>query len=123
MGMRSREKVKGVTRMKIRFQAPKGQRFKKQFMCVELDNETTEGWLNWLDWCYYPESNEWRKDSGFKSGETYASSSCNCRSLKSAIRLIKKWGFPKGTTFRLHSIWVGHDVYITVQGVTKWISK
>lgn len=99
--------------MKIKYQAPKGNRIKKQFIGLELDNETDEGWLNWLDWRYYPESNEWRKDSDFKPHETYASSSCPCHSLKAAIRLIKKWNFPKGTVFRLCSIWVGHDVYIT----------
>ena len=99
--------------MKIQYQAQKGQRIKKQFMGVELDNETDEGWLNWLDWRYYPESKEWRKNSDFKPHETYASSSCPCHSLKAAIRLIKKWNFPKGTTFRLCSIWTGQNVYIT----------
>ena len=95
--------------MKIQFQAPKGQRIKKQFICLDLDFDTED----WLDWRYYPESDEWRKDSDFKPGETYASDCCRCRSLKSAIRRIKKWNFPKGTTFRLCSRWVGYDVYIT----------
>lgn len=99
--------------MKIKYQAPKGHRIKKQFLGVELDNETDEGWLNWLGWRYYPESKEWRKDSDFKLGETYASSSCSCRSLKATIRKIKKWNFPKGTKFRLCSMWVGHNIYIT----------
>ena len=93
--------------MKIKFQAPKGQRFKKQFMCIEPDGD------DWLLYRYYPESKEWRKGVCFKKGETYASSSCTCHSLKSAIRLIKKWDFPKGTMFRLCSLWVGKDVYIT----------
>lgn len=97
--------------MRIQYQAPKGRRIKKQFMWVELDYEPT---CSWLSWSYYPESNEWRKDSGFKPNETYASSGCRCRSLKAAIRKIKKWNFPKGTMFRLCSILVGHDVYITV---------
>jgi hypothetical protein len=97
--------------MKIKFQAPKGKRIKKQFICVELDCATTEDWISW--W-YYPESDEWRKDSYFKPNETHGSSSCHCRSLKAAIRKIKKWNLPKGTTFKLCSIWVGHNVYITV---------
>lgn len=96
--------------MKIQFQAPKGKRIKKQFMDIELDY-TTEDWAYW--W-YYPESHEWRKDSDYKPHETYASNSCRCRSLKAAIRKIKKWNFPKGTKFRLCSRWVGYDIYITV---------
>ena len=98
--------------MKIQYQAPKGKRIKKQFICVELDVDAD--FDAWLDWRYYPESKEWRKDSDFKPHETYASSSCPCHSLKAAIRLIKKWNFQKGTTFRLCSIWMGHNVYITV---------
>jgi hypothetical protein len=97
--------------MKIKFQAPKGHRIKKQFICVELDCTTTDDWISW--W-YYPQSNEWRKWGEFKENETHASSSCRCRSLKSAIRKIKKWNFPKGTTFRLVSLWMHQDVYITV---------
>ena len=96
--------------MKIKYQAPKGRRIKKQFIALEIDY-TTEDWVYW--W-YYPESHEWRKDMSFKTGETYSSSSCDCRSLKAAIRLIKKWNLPKGTTFMLSSIWMGHDVYIKV---------
>lgn len=95
--------------MKIKFQAPKGQRFKKQFFCIELDPET----IDWYNYAYFPESKEWREMGDYKDGEIHSSSSCRCHSLKSAIRLIKKWNFPKGTTFRLCSIWVGHDVYIT----------
>lgn len=94
--------------MNIKFQAPKGHRLKKQFSCVELEGD------DWLSYSYYPESREWRKDSGFNEGESYASTSCSCRSLKAAIRKIKKWNFPKGTTFRLCNIWIGYDVYITV---------
>ena len=97
--------------MKIRYQAPKGKRIKKQFMWLELDPETTD---DWIEWVYYLESKEWRKDSYFKLYETYGSSVCRCRSLKAAIRRIKKWNFPKGTTFMLLSRWVGYDIYITV---------
>ena len=97
--------------MKIKYMAPKGLRINKQFISLELDVRTT---YDWISWWYYPESHEWRKGSEFKEGETHASSCCNCRSLKAAIRKIKKWNFPKGTTFRLCSIWMGHDVYITV---------
>ena len=60
--------------MKIQFQAPKGKRIKKQFMCVEL-HYTMEDWVFWR---YYPESDEWRYDNDFKPHETYASSSCRC---------------------------------------------
>lgn len=102
--------------MKIQYQAPKGKRIKKQFISLELDMDID--FDAWLDWRYYPESREWRKiiigESMFKEGETHCSSSCPCRSLKAAIRLIKKWNFPKGTTFKLCSLWVGHDIYITV---------
>lgn len=98
--------------MKIKYQAPKGSRMKKQFIDVGLDVDAD--FDAWLDWRYYPESREWRNDGEFKYGETYASGHCPCRSLKAAIRLIKKWNFPKGTTFRLSSIWMGHDAYITV---------
>ena len=97
--------------MKIKYQAPKGLRIKKQFISLGLDINANDEYLYW--W-YYPESYEWRKDSDLRDNETYASSSCLCRSLKAAIRLIKKWNFPKGTTFRLSSIWIGYDVYITV---------
>lgn len=97
--------------MKIQYQAPKGKRIKKQFRWLELNPETTDDWISWV---YYPESNEWRKDSYFKSCETYGSSCCRCYSLKAAIRRIKKWNFPEGTTFKLGSIWVGYDIYITV---------
>ena len=97
--------------MKIKYQAPKGLRINKQFISLGLD---TNGNDDWLYWWYYPESNEWRKDSGFKDNETYSSIFCPCRSLKAAIRKIKQWNFPKGTTFRLSSIWMWHDVYITV---------
>ena len=96
--------------MKIKFQAPKGCRIKKQFMCVELDPDSDY----WLDYAYFRESREWREFGDYRDGEICSSGSCPCRSLKAAIRLIKKWNFPKGTTFRLCSIWVGHDVYITV---------
>ena len=102
--------------MKIKYQAPKGSRMKKQFISVELDMDAS--FDAWLDWRYYPESHQWRKiiigERYFKDGETYSSSACSCRSLKAAIRLIKKWNFPKGTTFRLCSIWMSHDVYITM---------
>lgn len=97
--------------MKIQYQAPKGKRIKKQFLGIELDYETTDDWISW--W-YYPQSNEWRKWGDYKPHETFATSSCPCRSLKAAIRKIKKWNFPKGTKFRLCSRWVGHDVYFTV---------
>lgn len=102
--------------MKVQFQAPKGRRIKKQFISLGLDMDID--FDAWLDWQYYPESREWRKiiigERMFKEGETHCSTSCRCRSLKAAIRLIKKWNFPKGTTFRLCSRLVGHDVYITV---------
>ena len=96
--------------MRVRFQATKGKRLKKQFISVELDCEAMEDWSSW--W-YYPESKEWRKNGDFRDGETCASSSCSCRSLKSAIRKIKKWNFPKGTMFLLRSRFVGFDIYIT----------
>ena len=96
--------------MKIKYQAPKGYRIKKQFLSLGLDADTED----WISWWYYPESKEWRNDLKYRDNETYAVSSCNCNSLKSAIRKIKQWKFPKGTKFRLCSMWVGHDVYITV---------
>lgn len=95
--------------MKIQYQAPKGRRIKKQFIDVELDPDSDER----FDYMYFRESREWRKWGDYKAGETSSSSSCPCHSLKAAIRLIKKWDFPKGTTFRLCSIWMGHDIYIT----------
>lgn len=102
--------------MKIKYMAPKGSRTKKQFISLELDMDAD--FDAWLDWRYYPESREWRKiiigESMFKEGETHCSSSCHCRSLKAAIRLIKKWNFPKGTTFKFNSLLVGKDIYITV---------
>lgn len=100
--------------MKIKYQAPKGSRIKNQFHSLELDIDTEA----WTLWWYYPESGEWRKiiydESPYKKGETYSQSYCLCSSLKAAIRKIKKWNFPKGTTFRLCSLWRGHDIYITV---------
>ena len=96
--------------MKIQYRAPKGKRIKKQFIWLELDPDSDER----FDYMYFRESREWRKWGDYKDGEISSSSSCPCRSLKSAIRLIKKWNFPKGTKFRLCSILVGYDVYITV---------
>ena len=97
--------------MKIKFQAPKGRRIKNNFLWVCLDSDTVD---NGYSYMYFSDSKEWRKDSELKEGETCASNACNCRSLKSAVRLIKKWNFPKGTTFILCSRFFGHDVYITV---------
>ena len=96
--------------MKIKYQVPKGHRIKKQFIAVELDPDSDYK----FNYMYFEESHEWRRWGDFKDGEIYASSSCHCRSLKAAIRKIKKWNFPKGTKFRLCSMWVGHDIYITV---------
>lgn len=102
--------------MKIKFYSCKGRRIKKQFMWVELNAETEPFWFEYM---YFPETKVWRKEGLFEKGETIASSICRCRSLKAAIRLIKKWNFPKGTTFRLVSRFgggtcYGYDVLITV---------
>lgn len=90
------------------------KRITKQFFCLELDMYTEA----WLDWRYYPESKEWRKivvgEKLFKKNETYCTSSCHCRSLKAAIRRIKKWNFPKSTRFRLVSLRENSDIFITV---------
>ena len=92
--------------MKIKFEAPKGRRMKKQFLDIHLDTD------NWFEFAYFPESKEWREMGNYR-GETYSCNYCRCRSLKAAIRKIKKWNFPKGTKFRLYSYWRGKDVYIT----------
>ena len=95
--------------MKIKYEAPKGRRLKKQFMTLEMDLD------NWLYMMYFPESNEWRdQSSGYKPHETCSASFCFCRSLKAALRKIKNWNMPKGTKFRLCSRFVGYDIYITV---------
>lgn len=95
--------------MKIKFQAPKGKRIKKQFLYIELDYTT----VNEQDWLWHPESKVWRQGFNLQDGDFCACNSCYCCSLKAALRRIKKWNFPKGTTFRLCSRWIGYDVYIT----------
>lgn len=98
--------------MKIKYQAPKGQRIKNQSFSLELDRDMQD----WICWAYHPETNEWRNtlvDASWKTGETYATTFCQCYSLKAAIRRIKQWNFPKGTKFVLRG-WEGNDIYIIV---------
>ena len=58
-------------RMKIEFQASKGKRIKKQFIWLELDQNSDE----WFCYAYFSESREWRKLGDYKYGDTYSSSS------------------------------------------------
>lgn len=91
--------------MKIKYEAPKGRRLKKQFVCLEPDEDN-----RFVLW-YYLDFNQWSEYNGELSGDSQ--SWCDCRSLKAAIRKIKNWNIPKGTKFRLCSRWVGYDIYIT----------
>lgn len=101
--------MKKKTKLKIKYIAPKGSRHKKQFLDVGIDINTHDDWFYW--W-YYPEIDEWDNETRIKDGMLYASSHCRCRSLKAAIRKIKKWNVPKGTTFRLYSLYKNKDIII-----------
>lgn len=100
--------------MKIKFQAQKPNRLRNQFFSLEFDLCNKD----WSDWWYYPKNKEWRKVIGdevlYKEGDTWGQSFCPCRSLKAALRKIKKLNVPKRTVFRLSSKYIGCDVYITV---------
>ena len=90
--------------MKIKYQAPKGHRIKSYGFC----------WLqpeNSLYW-FREDIKQWRLNEDMPVGVACSSGDL-CKSLKAAIRKIKKYDLPKGTEFRLVSKWVGYDIYIT----------
>lgn len=91
--------------MKIKYQAPKGRRIKNHDFCwLETENS-----LYW----YVESIKQWRLFEDIPKNCEYYSTGCLCKSLKAAIRRIKKYDLPKGTEFVLVSKWVGHDIYIT----------
>ena len=95
--------------MKIKYQAQKGYRIKNHdFIGLEV-------YASECHW-YREDLRQWRTiDDVHKDlpPNTWYSSAAPCRSLRAAIRKIKKYDLPKGTKFRLVSIWVGHDIEIT----------
>ncbi len=91
--------------MRIRYEKPKGNRMKKQMWGISCISDNDE--------CYtYSDYN--RKFMPYDDiKEGCACSHCHCRSLKSAIRILKKSNLPKGLTFCVDSIFYGYNIYIT----------
>ena len=83
--------------MKLKFDAPKGTRFKKGFLGFEADNR---------DWMFNCDLKKWEQEMDHKYGY---SSHRPCNSIKAFRRMLKT--APKGVKFRLVSIYVGYDVY------------
>ena len=65
-------------------------------------------------WYWYCDNGRWLTTSELNKAEQYhfASDYCDCKSLKAAIRKIKKANVPKGTKFILESRFVGYDIEI-----------
>ena len=83
--------------MKLKFEAPKRQRIKSQFIGFEAD-------------CYLMWNNElktWVND--INNGNYTYTSIRECKSVKAFKRMLKT--SPKGVKFKLNSIYVGHNVY------------
>lgn len=90
--------------MKITYMASKGHRIKNYGFCwIEYDNS-----LYW----FREDTKQWELNEDIPIGVA-SSTGDLCRSLKAAIRKIKKYNVPKGTRFRLVSKWIGYDIYIT----------
>ena len=91
--------------MKIKYEAPKGRRIKRYGFCG-LEHENKDYW-------YVRDIRQWRTYEDILKNVQCFSSFAHCKSLKSAIRQIRKYDCPKGTKFRLASKWVGYDIDIT----------
>ena len=90
--------------MKIKYMASKGHRIKNHDFCwIEHENS-----LYW----FREDTKQWELNEDIPIG-VGCSTGDLCRSLKAAIRKIKKYNMPKGTKFRLVSKWIGYDIYIT----------
>ena len=90
--------------MKIKYMASKGHRIKNHDFCwIEHKNS-----LYW----FREDTKQWELNEDIPIGVA-SSTGDLCRSLKAAIRKIKKYNVPKGTKFRLVSRWIGYDIYIT----------
>lgn len=91
----------------MRYQKQKGKRIKNsRFVGISLLDNSTNYW-------FYPCINNWADD--YVHPELVKRGSQNwedCRSLKAAIRKVKKANVPKGTVFILSSRYVGYDIEI-----------
>lgn len=92
--------------MKIRYQAPRGQRIK----CYGYCGISHEDHLNYS---YIPSLKQWVYEEEIPDGVPVITNFDDCKSLRCAIRKIKHYNAPKGTKFILESRYVGHDIYIT----------
>jgi hypothetical protein len=91
--------------MKIQYEAPKGHRIKSYGFCwIEHENSL---------YSFVHDIKQWRLDEDIPKNVQCCSTGDFCRSLRSAIRKIRKYDCPKGTRFRLVSKWVGYDIDIT----------
>ena len=91
----------------MKYQKPKGQRIQRYaFSGITIYDNCSRYWYydhlnNWIDEDLHPEVIG-RSCSNYE----------NCKSLKSAIRKVKKASVPKGTVFTLSSHFLGYDIDI-----------
>lgn len=85
--------------MKLNRLAPKLSRINYGFMGIDCEI---------LGMWWYPNENKWHESNGNMPCQSW----CDCKSDKAFRRRLKQWSdyLPKGTTFRLTSRWVGHDI-------------
>lgn len=88
--------------MKLKFQQPKGQRIKSQFMWM-LTHEA--------GWWFSETKNRWihQEDPEWLTLGGLVTSAKNCHSVRAFRRMLKK--APNGVEFVLVSRWKYHNVY------------
>lgn len=112
--------------MKVRSSKPRGQRILKS---VKIHSTYDDGckkimyrpfWIEPINGGWFClEKGEWQQEYNGKGNmcTSYYAMSCygfnDVYSLKSVIRLIKKWNVPKGTVFIASLPYVGYEFYIT----------
>lgn len=88
--------------MRVIYNKPRGKRIKNQFTGLAL----------WSDEDYRY-SDKYKKFMEFDDiDEGIISNQCECRSIRQAIRILKKNNLPKGMVFRLWNKWQGYHVHI-----------
>lgn len=93
----------------MKFQKGKGHRIKKYgfFGISAISDDECCYW-------YCDETRKWLTTSELEKATDikFASDYLDCKSLKAAVRKIKKSNVPKGTRFTLESRFVGYDIEI-----------
>lgn len=102
--------------MKIKYEAPYGKRVKKGSTKI-VGGRVCNFYglcIAGVDYWFDRTDNKWRLLDDMPMGHSFSDSYRGIRSVKAAIRHIKKHTeVPKGMTFVLESNFIGNDIYIT----------